>query len=221
MRIKSALTFFPKDLYNSAVELNKALKIKNQTSHFILVMLHFILLLWMSSPCRFWLGFLPFPCTFNQCFKAVSKGVFRPTTDRRKHTDVFCYGFVRYGITWSVHSTPTCGSYRRIPKCWNDAAEEQKHPWDSNLQTFIPMINYSAMRNFIWIIKSAQSTKVKYIQKYLQAWTLMWPKETAKKPCSCFFFLSSAELIPITNWKDLLRKKTGHWVEAFPGDTKF
>lgn len=49
----------------------------------------------------------------------------------------------------------------------------------------------------------------------------MWPKETEKKHSPYYFFLSSAELIAITNRKDLLRIKSGHWVEAFPGDMKF
>lgn len=135
-----------------------------------------------------------------------------------------------------MHTRPTHESYRRKPKCWNGGAEEQKHPWDSNLQTFVPMINYSAMKNLVWTIKSTQSIRVKYIHKYLHAWTLMWPKETAKKLSPPFFLLffafwflffvflwvlSSTELILITNRKDLLRKKTSHWVKAFPGDSKF
>lgn len=169
----------------------------------------------------------PFSYIFNQCFKAVeSKRVFRLTVSTQKKnnhffyiTKIFCCCFVRHGNTWSLHTTVTNESYKRIQKRLNGAAEEEKQPWDPNLQTFFPMINYSAMRNLIWIIKSTQSTKVKYIHKYLQAWTLIWPEEVAEK-LHPYFSLSSVDLIPITNRKDFCRKKASHWMAASAGYTK-
>lgn len=133
---------------------------------------------------------------------------------------IFFYCFVRHGITWSLHTTSTHEGYKRIQKSWNGAAEEEKQPWDPNLQTFFPMINYSATKNLIWIIKSTQSTKAKYIHKYLQAWTLIWPKEVADKLCP-YFSLSSIELIPIIIRKDFFRKKASHWMAASPQYTEF
>lgn len=95
MHIKSALTFFPKDLYNSTVELNKALKIKNQTSHFIMVMLNFILL-----PAIFDLGFYHSPVHLTNVLQQLVKEYLdQQQTVKRKDTDIFCYCFVRYGIT--------------------------------------------------------------------------------------------------------------------------
>lgn len=190
-------------------------------------MLYFILLQRVSPSCNLHLGFLLFSHICNQSFKAVElKWIFRSTIDtQKKNNPFFCIQkyfalALRHGITWSLHTTPTHEGYKRIQKSWNGAAEEEKQPWDPNLQAFFPMINYSAMRNLIWIIKSTQSTKVKYIRKYLQAWTLIWPEEAAEKLCP-YFPLSSAELIPIPNRKDFFRKKTTHWTAASPGYTEF
>lgn len=87
-----------------------------------------------------------------------------------------------------------------------------KQPWDPNLQTFFPMINYSAMRNLIWIIKgikSTQNTKVKHIDKYLQVWTLIWPEEAGEKLSIIFFVLSCANS---HHCRKVWFRKNSHWL---------